>query len=196
MTLVGRSAPNFTAMAVMPDNSVRDNFELAPYIADRMAVLFFYTMNFSYICPLELAELNARVPELQKRKTQVVAIGIDSHLSHQWFKRLPQTNGGPGNVQFPIISDMSGNICQGYGILINESVPLRATFIIDRIGVVRHQSVNDFPLGRNMDEIIRIVDAQQHHEKTGEVIPPQWQPGKPALLASPESLMEFVRRAA
>ena len=193
MSLVGRPAPNFTAMAVMPDNSVKENFELAPYIRDRIGVVFFYAMNFSYVCPLELAEINKRIPQFRERGVQVVAVGIDSYASQQMWKLLPREAGGPGTLQFPLISDMTRAITETYGVLINDSLPLRATFIIDRIGVIRYQLVQDLPLGRNIDDILRVIDAQTHHERTGEVMPPNWVKGDPAVTASQEGLAKYVQ---
>ncbi len=192
--MVGRPAPNFTAMAIMPDGSTKDNFDLDTYIRDRIGVVFFYALNFSYLCPLELGYLNSMMPQFRERGIQVVAVGVDSHLSHQMWKRLPLEHGGPGPLQFPLVSDLSGKIAEGYNVLVNESLALRATFIIDRIGVVRYQSVQDLPLGRNIDEILRICDAQTYHEKTGYLTPPQWQPGQEGVHPTQEGLITHIRQ--
>lgn len=194
MSLVGRPAPNFSAMAVMPDGSIKEDFELDPYIRGGIGVVFFYALNFSYLCPLELTALNNALPKFKERGANVVAVGVDSHLSHQWWKLLPRENGGIGQIGFPLISDLTGKIAEGYNVLINESLALRATFIIDRIGVVRYQNVQDLPLGRNIDDILRVIDAQSHHERTGEVTPPNWQRGQQAVVPTQEGLMSYVRQ--
>ncbi|MGD9649575.1 MAG: peroxiredoxin [Dongiaceae bacterium] len=194
--LVGKPAPNFTALALMPDNSVNTEFNLDQYITGKVGVLFFYALNFSYVCPTEIIALNNRMAEFQARGAHVVGVSVDSHLSHIWWKNLPVARGGIGQIQFPLVSDLTRRVAQGYDVLVNDSLCLRATFIIDKIGVVRYQAVHDLPIGRNIDEILRTIDALQHHEQTGYVCPANWSKGKEAVKPDVDGLAQFMNKNA
>ncbi|MGE0252666.1 MAG: peroxiredoxin [Dongiaceae bacterium] len=194
--LVGKPAPNFTALALMPDNSVNTEFNLDQYITGKVGVVFFYALNFSYVCPTEIIALNNRMAEFQARGAQVVGVSVDSHLSHIWWKNLPVARGGIGQIQFPLVSDLTRRVAQGYDVLVNDSLCLRATFIIDKIGVVRYQAVHDLPIGRNIDEILRTIDALQHHEQTGYVCPANWSKGKEAVKPDVDGLAQFMNKNA
>jgi len=194
--LVGRGAPNFSGIASMPDGSVSAEFQLSEYIKGRMAVIFFYSMDFSYVCATELVSLNNHYEEFAKHNIAVVCISRDSQLSHQkWRNTLPKY-GGVGPLKFPLIADVNHKIAAGYDVLVNDSLSLRATFLIDKIGVIRHQSVNDFPIGRNVHEILRLIDAQLFHQETGKLCPINWQSGDHGLIADDESLASFMDKYA
>jgi peroxiredoxin 2/4 len=194
--MIGQPAPNFTAIATLPGGYVKQDFELDDHIKSHPAILFFYSMDFSYLCPTELITLNAMMPEFGKRKCNVVAVSTDSYLSHQRWAALSPDQGGIGAVNFPMVADANREIAKAFGVLVNGCVALRASFIIDRNGILRHAGINDFPLGRNIDELLRLVDALQHHERTGEICPVGWQRGEPALEPNQQSLDEWVKRNA
>lgn len=190
--LVGFEAPDFTSPAVMPNNQLNAEFNLKAHLNGKMGILFFYPLDFTFVCPSELIALNNRIAEFKARNTEVVAISVDSHFTHLAWKQTPLEKGGIGNVQFPIVADMTRTISRNYSVLINEAVALRATFLIDKEGVVRHQVVNDLPLGRNIDEAIRMVDALQFHETHGEVCPAGWQKGKKGMQPTAEGTARYL----
>ncbi len=190
--LVGKTAPDFTSLAIMPDDSFESSFNLTKYLNGKMGILFFYAMDFSYVCPTELIAIDKRVNSFKERNVLPIAISVDSHLSHLRWKTIAPERGGIGKVQFPLVSDLTRRVSQGYDVLVNDSLSLRATFLIDKIGVVRHQSVNDLPIGRNIDEMLRTIDALQHHEKTGEVAPAGWVKGKSAMKPDEEGVEKYL----
>jgi len=181
---------------VMPDHSIKSDFQLSTYLNGSAAVLFFYTMDFSYVCPTELVALNNRIAAFEERGVKVIAINGNSHLSHQqWRKRSP-LQGGVGALRFPMVADMTREIAKMYDVLVNQSLCLRATFVIDAEGYFRHQSVNDMPVGRNIDEIIRVIDALELYRTTGHVCPANWQKGEEGIIPQRQSLDEFMQENA
>ncbi|MFC1659895.1 peroxiredoxin [Gemmatimonadota bacterium] len=176
-TLVQKPAPAFKAPAVMPDNSIRQDYTLEESQGKYRAILF-YPYDFSFICPTELLALHDQLGEFKDRDCEVMAISVDSHFSHLAWKRTPVDSGGIGKVGFTLVSDLTREISRGYGVLSDESAALRGTFILDRSGTVRHQSINDMELGRNIQEILRTLDGVRHFDETGETCPANWDGSK------------------
>jgi peroxiredoxin 2/4 len=191
-TLIGKSAPNFTATAVMPNNDIKNDFDLIKYLDGQVGILFFYPLDFTFVCPTEIMAFNHRLGEFSSRGAKVIAISVDSHFSHIAWKKTPVNNGGIGNVQMPMVSDLKKSITTDYGVLCDDNIAFRASFLIDKKGVVRHQVVNDLPLGRNVDEMIRMVDALLHHEEHGEVCPAGWNKGEDAMKANAEGVADYL----
>lgn len=190
--LVGKSAPNFIANAVMPNNDINNNFDLYKYLNGDVGVVFFYPLDFTFVCPTEIIAFNHRLGEFSSRHVKVVAISVDSHFSHHAWKQLPINKGGIGNIQMPMVSDLNKSITRDYGILFNDNIALRGSFLIDKNGIVRHQVVNDFPLGRNVDEMLRMVDALNHNEEFGEVCPAGWTKGEEAMKPNAEGISDYL----
>ena len=193
--LVAKEAPDFTATAVMPDNSFNEKFSLSDY-RGKYVVLFFYPLDFTFVCPTELLAFDHRLKEFEKRNVQVIGCSVDSHFSHLAWKNTPVDQGGIGNVQYPLVADLTKSIARDYDVLLDDGVALRGSFLIDRDGVVRHQVVNDLPLGRNIDEMLRMVEALQYTEEHGEVCPAGWQEGAPAMDPTPEGVASYLAKAA
>ncbi|MHB1927364.1 MAG: redoxin domain-containing protein [Leptospirillum sp.] len=191
--LIGQLAPDFTATAVMPDNTINENFALHEYLSGSTGVLFFWPLDFTFVCPTEIIAFDHRLKTFEEKNVKVVGVSVDSAYTHLAWKKTPVSEGGIGPVQFPVVSDLSKSISRSYGILLNESVALRGTFLIDRKGVVRHMVVNDLPLGRNIDEAIRMVDALHFNEEHGEVCPAGWNKGESAIKASEDGIKSFLR---
>lgn len=189
---VTKDAPDFTAQAVMTDNSFAD-FKLSD-LRGKYVVLFFYPLDFTFVCPSEILAFNRAVAEFEKRNCQVVGVSVDSVFTHLAWKNTPVKEGGIGQVAFPLVSDMNKNISQDYGVLLPDGISLRGLFLIDKEGVVRHSVVNDLPLGRNVDEAIRMVDALQFFEKHGDVCPANWKPGEDAMKPTAEGVAEYLSK--
>ncbi|GHM58210.1 MAG: peroxidase [Candidatus Mesenet longicola] len=192
MNLVTRSALDFTAPAIMADGEIIDNFCFSEQVKGKYAVLFFYPLDFTFVCPTELIALNNKISEFTHREVEVIGISVDSKFSHHHWRKMPITEGGIGEINYSLVSDIKKSISRDYGVLYDDAVALRATFIIDDKFVVRHQSINDLPLGRNIDEIVRIIDAIKHHEEHGEVCPANWKEGKAAMQASSEGICDYL----
>ncbi|QCB61355.1 peroxiredoxin [Wolbachia endosymbiont of Brugia malayi] len=192
MNLVTKSAINFTAPAVLPNGEIVDDFCLSEHIKGKYAILLFYPLDFTFVCPTELISLNNRISEFAKRDVEVIGISVDSKFSHYQWRKTSVSNGGIGEISYTLVSDIKKSISRDYGVLYDDSIALRATFVIDDKFIVRHQSINDMPLGRNMDEFIRIVDAIKHNEEHGEVCPAGWKKGKPAMQASDEGVTDYL----
>ncbi|MDB2414581.1 peroxiredoxin [Rickettsiales bacterium] len=193
--LVGKSAPDFTASAVMPNNEINDKFNLKGYLSGKIGVIFFYPLDFTFVCPSELLAFNSRLKAFQKRGAEVIGVSVDSHFSHLAWKNTEIKNGGIGNVQYPLVADLTKSIARDYDVLIEDAgVALRGTFVIDKDGIVRHQLVNDLPLGRNIDEALRMVDTLIFHEEHGEVCPAGWNQGDEAMNASPEGVASYLAK--
>jgi peroxiredoxin 2/4 len=190
--LVGKPAPDFTAAAVMGDNSIEENFNLQKQIKGKYALVFFYPLDFTFVCPTEIIAFDHRLGDLKERGVEVIAVSVDSQFSHWAWKNTPVEKGGLGPVRFPIVADLTKSISRDYDVLIGEKVALRGTFLIDREGIVRHQVVNDLPLGRNIDEAIRMVDALQYFEKNGEVCPAGWNKGKAGMKATQDGVATYL----
>jgi peroxiredoxin (alkyl hydroperoxide reductase subunit C) len=194
--LVGKAAPDFTAPAVMPDNEINPSFNLKSYLAGSYGVVFFYPLDFTFVCPSEILAHDHRMKAFAERKTKVIAVSVDSHFTHLAWKNTPVEKGGLGNVQFPMVADLTKSIAQSYGVLLPGGIALRGTFLIDKAGNVRHQVVNDLPLGRNVDEAVRMVDALQFHEEHGEVCPAGWNKGKAGMKADPKGVADYLAKHA
>jgi len=191
--LTGRKAPDFTAAAVLANGEIIDNFNFAEKTQGKHAVLFFYPLDFTFVCPSELIALDNRMDEFNERNTVVLGVSIDSQFTHNAWRKTPVADGGIGAVKYPLIADVNHQICQNYGIEHHiAKVALRATFIIDRDGIVRSQIVNDLPIGRNIDELLRLVDAVQFHEQYGEVCPAGWSKGKTAIKPTEKGIAAFL----
>ena len=206
MTLVGKKAPHFTVGAVINGEEIIDNFSLQQYLGKKNVLFFFYPKDFTFVCPTEIHAFQEKLAEFEKRDTIVVGCSTDSEETHLAWLNTPKDNAGIQGVTFPIVADNSKVISLNYGVLGGEYVynndtkswyfngsPIayRGTFLIDKEGIVRHESINDFPLGRNIDEYIRLIDAQLHVEKYGEVCPANWEEGKEAMVASTQGVTEY-----
>jgi len=189
--LVTKEAPDFTAAAVLPDGSIKEDFKLSD-LRGKYVVLFFYPLDFTFVCPTEIIAHSKRMDEFKKRKVEVVAVSIDSQFSHSAWRNTPVNKGGIGEVQFPIVADVNHEITRAYGVEHPASIALRASFLIDKDGNVRHQVVNDLPLGRNVDEMLRVVDALQFHEKHGEVCPAGWQKGEDGMKPTADGVADYL----
>ncbi|MBF0358427.1 MAG: peroxiredoxin [Magnetococcales bacterium] len=189
--LVTQQAPDFTANAVMPDNSIKADFSLSD-LKGKYVVLFFYPLDFTFVCPSEIIAFDHRLKEFSDRGVEVVGVSIDSHFSHLAWKKTAVNDGGIGNVQYPLVADISKEITKAYDLYFGPGIALRGSFLIDKEGVVRHQVVNDLPLGRNIDEMLRMIDALQFTEEHGEVCPAGWNKGKPGMKGSTEGVAEYL----
>lgn len=196
MILVNRQAPNFTAPAVLKNGEIIENFTLKNYIHQKEAIIFFWPMDFTFVCPSELIACNKRYIEFKKRNVKVLGISIDSVFVHNAWRQIPIEKGGIGPLQYPMISDIKRDIINIYGIEHpNQGVALRASFLVDKLGIIRHQVVNDLPFGRNFDETLRMVDALQFHESTdGLLCPAQWNKNKLGLQPSQKSVTEYLSK--
>lgn len=192
--LVGKQAPDFTAIAVMGDNSIVENFNLSAHIKDKYAVLFFYPLDFTFVCPSELLAFDHRLAEFKARNVEVIGISIDSHFTHLAWKNTPVNKGGIGQVQYPLIADMKHEVTQAYDVEHEIGVAFRGSFLIDKAGTVRHQVVNDLPLGRNVDEMLRMIDALQFTEVHGEVCPAGWKKGDEGMKATPDGVADYLAK--
>jgi peroxiredoxin (alkyl hydroperoxide reductase subunit C) len=190
--LVNKQAPDFTAPTVLPNNDIVEEWSFLQETQGKYRVLFFYPLDFTFVCPSEILAFNNRLAEFEKRNTAVVGCSIDSHFTHLAWKNTHVDQGGIGQVQFPMVADLTKSIARDYDVLVDESVALRGTFLIDRDGVVQHQLINNLPLGRNVDEAIRMVDALQFHESHGEVCPAGWQSGQEGMKDTPEGVAEYL----
>lgn len=194
MVLVSKKAPEFCAKAVV-NNQVVNEFKLSDY-RGKYVVLFFYPLDFTFVCPTELHAFQEKLNEFKKRNTEVVAVSTDSWFSHLAWLRTPQKEGGIAGVTYPIVSDFNKTISRDYGILLEDlGVALRGLFLIDQNGVVQHQVVNNLPLGRSVEEALRMVEALQFTEKHGEVCPANWKEGKKAMKATEAGLKEYFAAA-
>ncbi len=189
--LVTEKAPDFEAPAVMPDGTIKDDFKLSD-LEGKYVVLFFWPLDFTFVCPTEIIAHDSRIDEFKKRGVEVVGVSIDSQFSHFAWRETPPEKGGVGQIQFPMVADVKHTITQAYGIEHPAGVALRASFLIDKSGVVQHQVVNNLPLGRNVDEMLRLVDALQFTEEHGEVCPAGWQKGEEGMAATAEGVAEYL----
>lgn len=197
MVLVTRQAPDFTSSAVLGNGEIVDNFNFKKHVEGKAAVIFFYPLDFTFVCPSELIAFDHRYEEFKKRGVEVVGVSIDSEFTHNAWRNTPIENGGIGPVKYVLAADIKHEIARAYGIEHPvEGVALRASFLIDKGGIVRHQIVNDLPLGRNIDEMLRMVDALQFHEEHGDVCPAQWEKGKEGMENSPDGVAKYLKQNA
>ena len=191
--LVGRQAPDFTAAAVLGNGEIVDAFNLSEAIKGKPAVIFFYPLDFTFVCPSELLAFDHRMEEFKKRGVEVIGVSIDSQFTHNAWRNTPVNEGGIGPVQYTLVADVKHDICQAYDVEHPEAgVAFRGSFLVDKNGMVRHQVVNDLPLGRNVDEMLRMVDALQFHEEHGEVCPAGWNQGDKGMDASPKGVADYL----
>lgn len=188
--LVTKEAPDFTAQAVMPDNSF-EKLTLSSY-RGQYVVLFFYPLDFTFVCPSEIIAFDKALPKFQQKNAQVLGVSVDSHFTHLAWKNTSREQGGIGQIDYPLVADLSKKIAEDYGILFDGEVALRGLFLIDKEGIIRHALVNDLPLGRNVDEALRILDALQFHEQHGEVCPANWHQGEEAMTPTAEGVAEYL----
>lgn len=188
--LVGKAAPEFTLNAVYGDNEIK-SLSLANHHG-RYILLFFYPLDFTFVCPSELIALDHRLAEFAKRNTDVIAVSIDSEYTHLAWKNTPINQGGIGQVGYPLVADIKHSLCQAYGVEDTDGTALRASFLIDRAGVVQHQSVNNASLGRNIDDLLRLIDALQFNEEHGDACPAGWQKGDAAIVQSPVGVAAYL----
>ncbi|MDA9271774.1 peroxiredoxin [bacterium] len=191
--LVGRKAPDFTVPAVLGTGEIVDKYNLLDNLKGQYGLIFFYPLDFTFVCPSELIALNHRMDDFVSRGVEVIAVSIDSHFTHNAYRNTPVQQGGIGPVKFTMAADMTHSICQAYGVEHPiAGVAFRGAFIIDKNGVVRSQMVNDLPIGRNIDELLRLIDAVQFFEENGEVCPAGWVKGEAGMKASPQGVAAYL----
>ncbi len=205
-TLIGKKAPEFKANAVINGNEIVEGFSLDQFIGKKDVVFFFYPLDFTFVCPTELLAFQDKIEEFEKRNVAVVGCSVDSEFSHWAWLQTELNKGGIKGVKYPVVSDLSKTIAENYGVLAGEydfdengnaefrgaPVAYRGLFLIDKNGVVRHSVINDLPLGRNVDEALRMVDALQHFEQYGEVCPANWKEGDKAMTATADGVAEYL----
>jgi peroxiredoxin (alkyl hydroperoxide reductase subunit C) len=207
MTLVGKKAPHFSVNAVINGEEIIENYSLEQYRGKKNVIFFFYPKDFTFVCPTEIHAFQEKLSEFEKRNTVVVGCSTDTEETHLAWLNTPKNNGGINGVTFPLVADTAKTISLNYGVLGGEyfynnedktwsfkgnPIAYRGTYLIDKEGIVRHESINDLPLGRNIDEYIRIIDAQLHVEKFGEVCPANWEEGKEAMVATNEGVANYL----
>jgi peroxiredoxin (alkyl hydroperoxide reductase subunit C) len=190
--LVGKQAPDFTAAAVLGDGSIVGDFNLKQAIKGKYGLVFFYPLDFTFVCPSELIALDHRIDAFKERNVEVIAVSIDSHFTHNAWRNTAINDGGIGQVKYTMAADMNHAICKAYDVESEGGMAFRGAFLIDDKGVVRSQIVNDLPLGRDMEELLRLVDALQFHEEHGEVCPAGWKKGDKGMNASPEGVAQYL----
>ncbi|AEU09374.1 peroxiredoxin [Blattabacterium sp. (Cryptocercus punctulatus) str. Cpu] len=204
-TLIAKKAPNFTANAVLNGKDIVPNFTLEQFKGSKYVLLFFYPKDFTFVCPTEIYAFQEKMNDFESRNVQIIAISTDTEQSHWAWLQIPKEKGGISGVTYPIVSDINKTISHNYGVLsenwiCNNNEELKATgeiiayrglFLIDKNGIIRHLLINDFPLGRNVDEAIRMIDALQYYEKSGEVCPANWKKGEKSLEASHSGLLDY-----
>lgn len=195
--LVGHNAPDFAVPAVLESGEIVDELRFLATKGNRYAVLCFYPLDFTFVCPTELIALDHRIEAFAEREVFVVGISVDSHYTHHAWRNTPLEQGGIGPLRFALASDLGHSVCRAYGVTAPDgAMALRASFLVDRQGIVRHQVVNDLPLGRNMDELLRMIDALQFHEANGEVCPADWHAGQGGLQQTAASVGAYMKKAA
>jgi peroxiredoxin (alkyl hydroperoxide reductase subunit C) len=193
--LVGRKAPDFTVAAVMGSGEIVDKFNLHEHIKGKYGLVFFYPLDFTFVCPSELIALDNRMEEFKSRNVEVISVSIDSHFTHNAYRNTPVDKGGIGPVRYTMAADMNHSICQSYGVEHpGAGIAFRGAFIIDTNGMVRSQIVNDLPIGRNIDELLRTIDAVQFFEEHGEVCPAGWKKGDAGMKASPQGVADYLAK--
>lgn len=190
--LIGKKAPDFTCSAVLADGSIVDEYRFSEAINSKYAILFFYPLDFTFVCPSELIALDHRIEAFRQRNVEVVGVSIDSQFTHNAWRNTSVDRGGIGPVRFTLAADIKHEICKAYGVEHPDGVAFRAAIIIDHKGVVRSTLINDLPLGRNIDELLRLVDALQFHEAHGEVCPAGWRKGDTGMTATPTGVAAYL----
>jgi peroxiredoxin (alkyl hydroperoxide reductase subunit C) len=193
-TLVTKEAPDFTAQAVMGDNTFEE-LKLSSY-RGKYVVLYFYPLDFTFVCPSEIIAFDTELKKFQERNAEVIGVSVDSHFTHLAWKNTPRDQGGIGEIRYPLVADLNKNISRDYGILTDDSVALRGLFLIDKDGVVRHELVNDLGLGRSVEEALRMLDALQFTEEHGEVCPANWRKGDEAMKPTADGVADYLAKHA
>jgi peroxiredoxin (alkyl hydroperoxide reductase subunit C) len=193
--LVTKQAPDFTATAVMGDGSFKENFKLSDY-RGKYVILFFYPLDFTFVCPSEIIAFDKVLSQFHDKNCEVIGVSVDSQFSHWAWRNTPVNNGGIGEIQYPLVADLDKTISRQYGVLLDMGVALRGTFLIDKEGVVRHAVVNDLPLGRSVEEALRMVDALIFHETHGDVCPANWKDGEDAMKPTAEGVADYLSKNA
>jgi peroxiredoxin (alkyl hydroperoxide reductase subunit C) len=191
--LVTREAPDFTATVATADDGFDEGFSLSA-LRGNYVILLFYPLDFTFVCPTEIIAFDERVDDFRQRDCQVVGVSVDSHFTHLAWRKTPREKGGIGTIRFPLVADLDKRIARSYGVLLNDSVALCGLFLIDREGIVRHAVVNDLPLGRNVDEALRMLDALRFHEARGDVCPANWHDGEPGMKATAEGVVDYLSK--
>ncbi len=194
--LVTKKAPDFTATTVLGNNEIVDNFNLYENFGDKGTVLFFYPLDFTFVCPSEIIAFDHRLEEFTSRGINVIGVSIDSQFSHFAWKNTPVNEGGIGQVRYPLVADLTKDISKAYDVLLDDGVALRGSFLIDKDGTVRHAVINDLPLGRNIDEMIRMVDTMLFTNEHGEVCPAGWSKGDEGMKADTKGVAEYLDKHA
>ena len=195
--LVGREAPDFTVPAVLENGDIVERFNLTEAIQEKYGLVFFYPLDFTFVCPSELIALDHAIDEFRKRDVEVIAVSVDSQFAHYAWRNTPIEKGGIGCVRYTLAADVSHSICRSYGVEHSEiAIALRGAFLTDKRGIVRSQIVNDLPLGRSIPEILRIVDALHFTEKNGKVCPANWKKGDIGIEASPAGVAKYLAKNA
>lgn len=206
MGLVGKKAPVFSATAVVNGGDFEENFSLEKYLGKKKVVFFFYPLDFTFVCPTEILAFQEKIEEFEKRGAVVVGCSVYSHFSHWAWLNTPKDKGGIQGVKYPIVADLTKTIAMNYGVLAGEytfdeegawvfegaPIAYRGLFLIDEEGVVRHELINDLPLGRNVNEALRVIDALNHNQKFGEVCPANWSEGEDAMTASADGVASYL----
>ncbi len=193
--LVAKEAPDFVATAVLGDGRLEPEFRLSS-LRGQNVLLLFYPLDFTFVCPSEIIAFDEAFEKFKSRETTVVGVSVDSQYTHVAWRGTPVENGGIGPVRFPLVADLTKDIAKRYGVLHDEAVALRGLFLIDRAGVVRHAVINDLPLGRSVDEALRMVDALRFHEKRGEVCPANWHEGEEGMKPTREGVVDYLSKFA
>ena len=193
-TLVTKQAPNFKAQAVLADNTIEE-IELASF-RGKYVVLFFYPLDFTFVCPSEIIAFDKRLEDFKEKNAEVIGVSVDSQFTHFAWKNTPVEQGGIGQVRYPLVADLNKSISKDYGVLLDDAVALRGLFLIDKEGIVRHALINDLPLGRNVDEALRVLDALKFTEEHGEVCPANWQEGDEAMKPTADGVASYLAKHA
>ena len=194
--LVTKKAPDFTATAVLADGSIVEDFKLSENYGEKGTVLFFYPLDFTFVCPSEIIAFSHRIEEFKSRGINVIGCSIDSQFSHFAWRETDVNNGGIGRIKYPLVADLNKQIARDYDVLLGDSVALRGSFLIDKDGTVRHAVINDLPLGRNIDEMIRMVDTMLFTNEHGEVCPAGWEKGDEGMKADTEGVADYLAKHA
>lgn len=191
--LVGKQAPDFKADAAVGKDFT--TVQLSDYKGKKNVLLFFYPLDFTFVCPTEMHAFQEKLEAFKKLDTEVIAVSVDSQFSHHAWLTTPKTSGGIEGVEYPIVSDINKTISRDYDVLIPAAgVALRGAFLIDKAGTVRHQTINDLPLGRNVDEMLRVVEAWLFHEEHGEVCPANWKKGEKTMKPDQSGLKDYFKK--
>jgi len=194
--LVTKKAPDFTAPAVLGNGEIVEDFNLYENIGEKGAVLFFYPLDFTFVCPSELIAFDHRLKEFQERGINVIGCSVDSQFSHFAWRETPVEKGGIGKVGYPLVADLTKQIARDYDVLLDAGVALRGSFLIDKDGTIRHAVINDLPLGRNIDEMLRMIDAMLFTNEHGEVCPANWEKGKEGMKPDADGVAEYLAKHA